>query len=344
MSDDKGYHVLTDEDGWYVYGRKNAETGHMESTGVRVGHKNPKKLGLTKMETSDHKGWLSKNAPKTSARRRRLQADKALCDRTGTKDSPCKLHGLVVLIRFSDHKNRKLPKPTHYDKLFNASGPDSKYAPTGSVMGVFNDNSYDAFEFTNTITPWIDVPFTEEYASGGNLGLNTEKSREVWKSALSQLGAHGIKLSDFDSNDGVLDALTLLHSGAAAEVGENDCETGAHWEQRIWSHQTGGLGFEDDGVKTAEYYIASGLTHFCPLSDDFKDAPAEPWDIARIGVLVHEFAHFLGLPDLYDYDGGAGVGTYCLLGTYMFWSVCCVCVCVRAFDVILVELWTTPPS
>jgi M6 family metalloprotease-like protein len=36
--------------------------------------------------------------------------------------------------------------------------------------------------------------------------------------------------------------------------------------------------------------------------------------MARIAVIAHECAHFLGLPDLYDTTGGAGVGTFDLLG------------------------------
>jgi hypothetical protein len=44
MSDAKGYTVMKDEQGWYVYGKK--EEGGITSAGVRVGHFNPKKLGL----------------------------------------------------------------------------------------------------------------------------------------------------------------------------------------------------------------------------------------------------------------------------------------------------------
>lgn len=40
------------------------------------------------------------------------------------------------------------------------------------------------------------------------------------------------------------------------------------------------------------------------------------WGMARIAVIAHECAHFLGLPDLYNKDGNGGVGTFDVLGKF----------------------------
>ena len=308
---------MLDTEGWYVYAKKDAVSGDMLSTGARVGRKNPKKLGLKPMEISDNKGWLAANLLEAEAespqqqysQRRHLAYNAALCNRLGTKDSPCRRRGLVVLVRFADHAHRNLPDSTAYDILFNNNGNDKHhYAPTGSVFEYFYENSYGAYNYENVVTDWIQVSRTEEHAVGGNFGLNTCETRETWVEALLRLGDQGIDITDFDEDgDGVLDSLVFLHSGAAAEVSGVDCQTGKSWENRIWSHQTGGLGFVQDGVRPGSFYVSSGVTYNCPLEGD-------TWGIGRIGVITHEAAHFLGLPDLYDYEGGAGIGTFGVLG------------------------------
>ena len=45
MSDEKGYTIVKDESGWYNYAIKTNE-GDIISSGIPVGSKNPKKLGI----------------------------------------------------------------------------------------------------------------------------------------------------------------------------------------------------------------------------------------------------------------------------------------------------------
>ena len=313
LTDEDGYHVLRDEEGWYVYGQK--VDGRMEPTGVRVGRKNPKKLGMVPWETDDQKSLLSSSISEQDKGRRRLRSNAALCNRLGTKNSPCRRRGLVVLVRFADHANRRLPTPREYDILFNNNGPAPNVAPTGSVFDVFRENSYGAYVYQNFVTDWVTVGQTEEYAAGDNLGLNVCGTKEAWLAALLQLKDQGINFRDFDSDgDGELDSLVFVHSGAGGEAGNADCETNRDWKQRIWSHQASGLGAVGDGMRAGLHYVASGVTHYCPL----VGGRGHTWGIARIGVIAHEFGHFLHAPDLYDSSGGtragAGAGTFDLMG------------------------------
>lgn len=309
-------------DGWHVYAKKVA--GKMVSTGVRVGHRNPKKLGLTHFETDDQKQWLTSKLSEKDKGRRHLQANEAMCNSLGSKDSPCKRKGIVVLVRFADHANRVLPPSSSYDVLFNNNGPDPATSPTGSVFDIFRINSYGAYVYENHITDWILVSQTEKYAAAGNMGLGTDQVMETWKEALSNVDAQGFNFADFDEDGtGMVDAVVFIHSGAGAEKGGLDCVTENDFPDRIWSYQHAGLNWSADGVKVDRYYAASGVTHNCPLNEKFEDDKAKPeWNIARIGVIAHECGHFMGLPDLYDTTGAAGVGSYCLMGKCVYTILC----------------------
>lgn len=255
MSDERGYTVMREEKGgWWVYAKK--VDGELVSSGVRVGYGNPKKLGLVpELQTDLDKRPINNLLTHDGAAKdhRELTEDpiNSLCTSEGTKDSPCRLQCLALLVRFSDHVDRVLPDPEDYDILFNHNGPTShSLAPTGSVAAVFMENSYDTFVMETYVSPWILVDRSEIQTVGGNRGLNTYETRyarlasgEVfwvysarshyyavcyrltWNEAMWRFEHSGVDLTQFDQDeDGVFDCLVLLHSGAAAETNGNDCK------------------------------------------------------------------------------------------------------------------------
>ena len=80
---------------------------------------------------------------------------------------------------------------------------------------------------------------------------------------------------------------------------------GPGYESRIWSHQwvlSDGAWFSSEGVAVWAYHISPALWG------------TSGSNIGHIGVIAHETGHFLGLPDLYDYDySGSGVGSWSLM-------------------------------
>ncbi|EEC50348.1 predicted protein [Phaeodactylum tricornutum CCAP 1055/1] len=215
------------------------------------------------------------------------------------------LKNLVVLMRFSDHSSRNfLPTVAEVDDLMNAESPTAS-CPTGSVKQVFLENSNGRLILDSTVYQWVtlDPVYTETYCANDKSGLDV-RIHECIANALDKVEAGGLDFRDFDQdNDGLIDAITFLHSGYGAEW------NGA--SNRIWSHKWSLFTIEDGGeagwtssvgVSVFNYHINPSLWGSTGTS------------IGRIGVIAHETGHFLGLPDLYDIDGGGkGLNSWSLM-------------------------------
>lgn len=112
MTDGKGYSVMQDEGGWFVYAKK--VDGELVSSNARVGYANPKKLGLVPGLKTDHDKrpidhLLTEDGVAKDHRELVAVPTSSLCAAEATKDEPCRLKGLVLLVQFSDHASRVLP-------------------------------------------------------------------------------------------------------------------------------------------------------------------------------------------------------------------------------------------
>jgi M6 family metalloprotease-like protein len=300
---------------WY-YATIDHHTDNLVSTGIRFGSPSYREkiqhMGLKKhtrpsrsssAPSNRHNDDVQDQSTGRRIRRRRLQS-------LSHESASSSLNNLVVLIRFSDHVNRTLPSPSDYNILMNGPGGTGTIAPTGSVQDVYDANSYGTFVLNSTVYPWITLSQTEAYYADGRSGVDSTRLFEGIREALDVIDADfNFDLSQFNvdhaNGDIYIDAITIIHSGYGAEVGYSDCY-GTVEGNRIWSHKyflvTGDWTSNDGRVTVQNYNINAGLWGRCGS------------EIARIGLLAHETAHFLGLPDLYDPYGGEGVGAYCLMG------------------------------
>jgi len=206
------------------------------------------------------------------------------------------LKNLVIPVRFSNHVSRSLPSRNKLDILMNNEGPDDLVCPTGSVRDVYLESSFNQLDLESTVVVWVTIDYTESYCADGNFGLSS-RFHTCLRDALDKVVARGTDLRDFDlNNDGFIDGITFLHSGYGAEWGGSN-------NDRIWSHKWALYTQEwsSNGVRVYDYHISPGI---------WGTAGSE---IGRVGVLAHETGHFLGLPDLYDYGGGDGIGSYGLM-------------------------------
>jgi M6 family metalloprotease-like protein len=216
------------------------------------------------------------------------------------------LRVLVLLVRFTDHEERDLPSKDDISALWNANeGESTDFLPTGSIREFMRRNSYSNFDLQADVMDWTMTDNSEIYYSFDSSGLTRDLASAMYP-VLQVADALGTDFSKYDlDGNGVIDSLVMMHSGFPAEIGGNDCSKNRAPEQRIWSHNIGT--FESGWISNDGKYTIGGYT----VSSAVRGLCGN--DIARIGVLAHEFIHSWGIPDLYDTSGdwiGNGVGVF----------------------------------
>jgi len=209
-------------------------------------------------------------------------------------------HILVVLMRFADHTDRVVPTREQIEQLWNADDIDSTLYPTGSIKRYFQENSYGKFNLQATVVDWETTAETEAYYADGNSAKpqngNPSKITEALVSILNKLEGQGLDFTLFD-NDGNanMDTTVIMHTGYAAERGVKPGCNEVPVEDRIQSFAQGYTpnfwSSPSTGVQLGSYTTSAAFRGECN------------YNIARMGVIVHEFVHTLGIPDLYDLGG-----------------------------------------
>lgn len=306
-----GYTVTFDNDTtYYYYADVNDVTGELYTTTF-----------LARKDDNSHVGYVMKNAARRIQEISRISKQgrsETLNTNATSIEHPSRSQGagevitsgtfknLVVLLKFSDHVDRPLPSRSDIDTLMNSDTADELICPTGSVKDFFLKNSFGKYNYDSTVLDWVTISKTETYCADNASGLS-RVILECLEEALDLI-KNDINFDDFDANnDSFIDGITYLHSGYAAEHGRVD-SNGKDVNDRIWSHQWSFInnGSITSSVRTGKYSISPALWG------------VQGTLISRVGVLVHEAGHFLGLPDLYDegdedFGQGNGLGSYCLM-------------------------------
>ncbi len=225
-----------------------------------------------------------------------------------------RLHLPVVLGLYSD----LLVEPFPYEELDKElfTGP----WPTGTLSEYYAEVSYGLFEVAGDVYDWTRVSNVEGYYTGGRGGVVPGLSRtgEFIKEIADALdpsvdfgtydndGPDGVPNSGDD--DGFVDALIVVHPTRGAECNRQPIHFWSHsWIYSRWD-VSGGEPYETDDPAAG-----GGVIRI----EDYIIAPALSCDngMIEIGVYCHELGHAIGLPDLYDGNGGSqGIGYWGLMG------------------------------
>lgn len=200
---------------------------------------------------------------------------------------------------------------TDYEnKLF--SMPGSGY----SVRKHWNEMSLGVFQIGGTVPTWPNLPQDASYYRplGGDDRFG--KAGEFLKHTLDAVDP-GLDFGQFDNDgpdgvpnsgddDGFVDVAAFLYQDAAMSCGGPGIWP-HRWTYGGWwsgaSYQTNDVSANGGFIQVSDYMIQSGVG-------------CDGTSLMEIGTYSHELGHALGLPDLYDTNGGsAGIGVWGLMGS-----------------------------
>lgn len=207
------------------------------------------------------------------------------------------LRVVVILVDFPDlPADRALHTPEYYEDLLFSRGVRAG----GSVADFLDASSRGRLQLEGEVRGWFTASQTRNSYTGGVSGLGSYpvNSQRLAEEAIN-LADPAINFADYDTegpddvpdsgdDDEIIDGLVLVHAGSGRGEGgttPNDFVS-VHW----WTPTPVPV----DGVY-GRYFTLNP-------------------ENGEIGIFLHELGHLLGLPDLYDTDGGsAGVGQWSMM-------------------------------
>ncbi len=207
----------------------------------------------------------------------------------------------VIIVQFSDVAFTVTggDPGTAFSNMLNQAGYSYNGA-VGSVADFYHDNSNDAFNPIFDVYGPVTLSKTQAYYGSpyeGD-GPNDDKAAEALYEAALWLDANtDINFGQYDGDgDGEID-MTLMYF-----AGTNQAEGGG--TDKIWPHQwyvssayyyAHQLDSSFDAIDPNHSFDGKRLNrYFCTSEINYLGT------LAGIGTTCHEFAHSLGLPDLYD--------------------------------------------
>ncbi|MEI6947156.1 M6 family metalloprotease domain-containing protein [Paraflavisolibacter sp. H34] len=201
------------------------------------------------------------------------------------------VRALMLLIRYPDLTSTNTV--TDFNNLMN----QSSFRGSGSFKDFYAASSFNQYNVTTDVVGWYTAAQSYNYYSEQS---GSVRSIQLVREAVDAAQAAGVDFSLYDNDhNGTVDGLIVVHAGPGAEEGAR--------LQYIWSHRwslsVDGKAVTYDGVLINDYMIN-------PERRIYTNA------MTGRGVFCHEFGHGLGLPDLYDTDGGSeGLGEWSLMAS-----------------------------
>jgi immune inhibitor A len=235
--------------------------------------------------------------------------------------------------------DRSQDNSTLWRSNYNTSYYENLYF--NRMRDFYEDQSSGQYTFDGEITDWVKVPFNQaRYGTNacgsivcGNVDFLIRDAMSIWVDDRLSDGMTMPEIQeyleefdiqdryDFDEDgdfrepDGYIDHFQIVHAGGDEADGDPVYGTDA-----IWSHR-GNAGIHSNGAGPGPAIggvdIGEGGASDTGAPDggvQFPDNPTGIWvsdytmqpENGGLSVFAHEYAHDLGLPDLYDTSGNTG--------------------------------------
>ncbi|MFE5240220.1 MULTISPECIES: immune inhibitor A domain-containing protein [unclassified Streptomyces] len=216
----------------------------------------------------------------------------------------------------------------HFQELYFGEGKGKD-----SLKTYYEKTSSGRYSVDGEVSDWVKVPYNEarygsNYCGSTNCANVWDTVRDGVNAWVADQKAKGRTLDeikadlaqydewdrydfdgdgDFNEPDGYIDHFQLVHAGEDESAGGGAQGTDAIWAHRWYAYGTNAGATGPEGNKAGGAQIGdTGIW--------VGDYTAQP-ENGGLGVFAHEYAHDLGLPDLYDTSGGGenSVGFWSLM-------------------------------
>ncbi len=179
--------------------------------------------------------------------------------------------------------------------------------PSGSARKFYQEISYGQLNVTGTCYGWLTADSNRAYY-GYSHGF-ARAARLVKE--IAQKADSFINYAQYDNDgDGYVDCFTVVHSGFGREESGNGSDIWSH----SWNFSLAGIGVDTTNDPDPNH-PGHNIMIDAYVCDPERSNTTNNGTMVCIGVFVHEWGHALGVPDLYDTDGGGeGLGNWSVMG------------------------------
>ncbi len=205
----------------------------------------------------------------------------------------------TVFIKYTDYAN--IYPVASFDSMLYSDN----WLTSGSAKNYYSQISYGVFTLQGSCSGWYTSDSVKAWYGYSN---GFQRAAILAKEAAAEADA-SVNYAQFDNDgDGYVDCFTCIHSG----YGREETGSGTDIHSHSWDFYNAGIGdyttndpdpVNGGYIKIREYVM-----------DPERSSASNHGTMVSIGVFCHEWGHALGLPDLYDTDGGGeGIGNWCLM-------------------------------
>lgn len=201
------------------------------------------------------------------------------------------VHGLVLLVEFSDRKFSAAGTQEAFNEMMNQEGYNYRGA-IGSARDYFVAQSGGQFQPTFDVVGPITLDNNMAYYGGNDRTGNDVRPHEMIIDACRKAESM-VDFTIYDrDNDGYVDLVYVIYAG----YGESANDEQGSLDDTVWPHA---------------WYIYQGAGERVLVDGKYLDAYACSAELSGnsgtyrdgIGSFCHEYSHTLGLPDFYDTSG-----------------------------------------